>query len=82
MKRDRNQGMMPYPIYPPYQGINPNMMPMPVPIGMDNNMSCGNNSTQSTNSLQEQINSLEKRVSVLENNNYNGKYNTSNYQVM
>lgn len=84
MKKDRNC-MMPYPVYPPYQGMN-QMMPIPMPY---QNYSMGvsdNTFEQQINSLQQQLNNLENRVNNLENminqNSYNTKYNNTNYQMM
>lgn len=79
MKKERNCGATPYPVYPPYQGMG--MIP---PYGMTNNMqpmipinmmgtyaNQGNFSTntieQQLNSMEQQINSLENRISNLEN---------------
>lgn len=89
MKKDRNCGATPYPIYPPYQGMgmmnpyNMNMMPM----NMAQIGGYQNNSFDQTNMLEQKINNLETRITTLENilNNSsysNSKYNSSNYQIM
>lgn len=82
MKKDRNC-MMPYPVYPPYQGMNPMMAPIPIPVNQGYTVTQG----VSSNTLEQQINSLENRVNNLESmigqNNYsNAKYNSSNFQMM
>jgi len=97
MKKDRNCGATPYPVYPPYQGMGmfpaygmQPMMPMNMMGGYPNTGSVSSNTVeQQLNTLQQQINSLENRVSTLENmlNNsnsvlYSNNYNTSNYQMM
>ena len=97
MKKDRNCGMNPYPIYPAYQGMAPGMMggPMQYPnvgmnmqypdMGMNNpQMPTGGSSIeQQLSTMNNQINSLERRVSSLESLvGTSNKYNTSNYQVM
>lgn len=89
MKKDRNCGATPYPIYPPYQGMgmmnpyNMNMMPMNMaPMG-----GYQNNSFDQANMLEQKINNLETRITnlenILNNSSYsNSKYNSSNYQMM
>lgn len=73
MKKDRNMGV-PYPIYPPYQGIGP----MPFGSYQMTQMSCSDNSD-----LEQRINNLEKRVQNIENMlNSNNTYNSSNYQML
>lgn len=92
MKKDRNCGATPYPIYPPYQGVGvmpygmPNMMPMNMMGTYPNTtQNIGNFSSntieQQLNTLQQQINSLENRVSTLENmvNNSNSVLYSNNY---
>lgn len=86
MKKDRDCGM-PYPIYPPYQGIMPpNMMPQPMmnyqSYSMPNQSNM-NNIEQQLNNIEQEINNLDRRISNLENiyNNSN-KYGSSNYQMM
>ena len=93
MKKDRNCGATPYPIYPPYQGmnmINPynmNMMPMNM-MPMNTMNGYQNNSVDQFSILEQQLNNLESRVSSIEsiiNNSSsysNTKYNSSNYQMM
>lgn len=98
MKKAENRNAVPYPIYPPYQGMTP-MMPgapmMPgvpmmgnMPYTMNNTSSCSSSSGTNTDSTKEEIENLKNRVSYLENillnnnNNYGTNYNTSNYQVM
>lgn len=89
LKKDRNC-MMPYPVYPPYQGMNPMMAPIPIPVNQGYTVTQGvssNTLEQQVNTLQQQINSLENRVNNLESmigqNNYsNAKYNSSNFQMM
>lgn len=87
MKKDRDCGNMPYPIYPPYQGMMPNMM---MPNMMNSNMPIMNNQNlyqqpttieQQLSMLNNQVSSLEKRVSSLESMVGN-KYNSSNFQIM
>lgn len=88
MKKDRDV-VTPYPIYQPYQSINP----MPYMPGMMPNMvtpsfmssGCSNNSDIS--SLEQRVSNLEKRVSTLENmmnttNTINNNYNSTNYQML
>lgn len=81
MKKDRNCGATPYPVYPPYQGMVPQygmpnnmqpMMPMNMMGGYANTYPNMGNITSNTieqqiNTLEQQINTLEKRVSTLEN---------------
>ncbi len=83
MKKDRNCGATPYPIYPPYQGMGmvpqygmPNMMQPVMPMnmmggyqntGINNGNISSNTMEQQINSLEQQVNSLENRVSTLEN---------------
>ncbi len=96
MKKDRNCGMAPYPIYPPYQGMNPGMMPMPIgtapmmqsqmtPVNNDYGVS-SNTIEQQLNTLQDEVNTLQRRVNNLENLynqlNTSSTYNSSNYQMM
>ena len=96
MKKDRNCGGTPYPVYPnmyngiagplPVSGVN---MPMPMPIGVPTYETMptaynANYSSSDLNSLNSRLTSLEQRVTNLENslNNYSSNYNSSNYQVM
>lgn len=84
MKKDRDCGM-PYPVYPPYQGMN--MVP---PMGMpyqgvpmmsypsvntttSSQTSTTNNIEQQINNIEQEINNLDRRISNLEN-----IYNSSN----
>lgn len=92
MKKAENRNAVPYPIYPPYQGISPMMpnnpmmsgvpimgSPMPYSMGSANTGSCSSNTTN-TDSLKEDLESLNKRVSYLESvllNNTNSNYSTN-----
>lgn len=87
MKKDRDC-QVPYPIYPPYQGI-----PMPMGMPMMNYQSqiptsistTTNNIEQQLNNIEQEINNLDRRISNLENmynSNFNNKYSSSNYQMM
>ena len=97
MKKDRNCGATPYPIYPAYQGmmIPPMGMPMANPYQGYQNIVSTN--AVSTNTIEQQINTLENKITSLENritnlenmiNNSNSvlysnnKYSSSNYQMM
>lgn len=97
MKKDRNCGMTPYPVYPNYQPMPmPNMMmPMNAPMmggfGTPNYDVTSNTSnimanTGSIDNLESQINMLDRRVTKLENMmNSTSTYNNfgeSNYHVM
>ena len=80
MKKDRNCGITPYPVYQPYQPINtgmmmpgmmtPNMMPGMMAPGLQydtqNDFSNQSNMDTQLNQIQRQINNLETRVSKLE----------------
>lgn len=87
MKKDRNCGAVPYPIYPMPGMMVPNMVPMPnmmTPNMQTNQMPQGGvNLEQQVNMLNNQINNLEKRVANLEGlvGNVNN-YNTSNFQMI
>ncbi|MCM1371005.1 MAG: dynactin subunit 2 [Clostridium sp.] len=96
MKKDRNCDSA-YPIYPNYQTMGmgmPNMIPGPIPIGVNppmgynspvmmnsNPYQTGGTIEQQLSSLNSQVNSLEKRINSLESLVGN-KYNSSNFQVM
>ena len=81
MKKDRNCGATPYPVYPtmvpgamtypnmvPNMIPNPNVMMGPIPSQNWGNMGVTNNTIeQQLALLQQQINTLEKRVNKLEN---------------
>lgn len=88
MKKDNRNCNMPYPVYPPYQGmmpgVNPNMnYPMPIPYNTGMNMNYSSTSNDQTSNLEQQIRNLDKRVTALENNtSYSNNYNSSNYQMM
>ncbi len=92
MKKDDRNCMMPYPIYPPYQGVNmvPQMgmpnMGMPMYPSMSTSSSSSNNIEQQLNNIEQEINNLDRRISNLENaynsNLSNNKYSSSNYQMM
>jgi flagellar capping protein FliD len=78
MRKERNCGM-PYPMY------QNGMMPIP----MAPTMNYQNNIIQDQiNSMQNQISNLENKVTKLETNmkaetnNYNTKYNDSNYYML
>lgn len=85
---DRNFNM-PYPIYPPYQGMNqmPNMgMPNQYPNFNQGNMNYSPNLNESSDQismLEQKICNLDKRVTALEKScsNENG-YSSSNFQMM
>ena len=94
MKKDRNCGATPYPVYPPYQGMIPPygipntmqpMMPMGMMGGYPTTYQTTGNVTSNTieqqmNTMQQQINSLENRVSTLESmaNNSNSVLYSNN----
>ena len=90
MKKDRNCGATPYPVYPPYQGMMtpygiPNTMQPMMPMNMMGGYPSTGNVTSNTieqqlNTVQQQINSLENRVSTLENmlNNSNSVLYSNN----
>lgn len=93
MKKDRNCGNVPYPIYqapmmPNMMGpmVGP-MMPMMQPnmVSMPNTTNTGS-LEQQVSSLTNQVNNLEKRVVALESlvgtPNYNANYNNSNFQMI
>ena len=88
MKKDRNCAV-PYPIYPPYQGMGmPIGMPMNFQPSMPNigNSNTTNNIEQQLNNIEQEINNLDRRISNLENmynnSNFSNKYSSSNYQMM
>ena len=83
MKKERNCGGAPYPIYPMYPGM---MGQFGMPIMSQNYMmqdqSSGTIEQQLTN-INNQITNLERRISNLESLIGNTtKYNNTNYQVM
>lgn len=95
MKKDRNCGATPYPIYPmgnqgmPMVPIMPNQMApnqmvpnqMIAPNQMP--MNYNGNIEQQLNNLSTQVTNLERRVSSLEGLvGSNTNYNTSNFQMM
>lgn len=87
MKKDRNCGT-PYPVYPTYPGMMPNMMPgVPMMPNMmsqtmpQNNMITDNTIEQQVNSLEQRLNILDRRVTALENKN-STTYNSTNYQML
>lgn len=73
MKKDRNCGATPYPVYPPYQG----QMGMVPPFGMPNQMASmppmmpmyqnPGNVMNASNTMEQQLNTLEQKISLLEN---------------
>ncbi len=80
MKKDRNCGAVPYPIYPmPIQPIQPNMQLYPSQYPTTNN-----NLEQQVNSLVNQVSNLERRVSTLESlvGTPTQTYNNSNFQML
>lgn len=80
MKKDRDCGV-PYPVYPPYQGIP---MGMPMPMSYQTNIPSSqstNNIDQQLNNIEQEINNLDRRISNLENM-YNNNYSSSNYKMM
>lgn len=85
MKKDRDCNM-PYPVYPPYQGMN--MVPnMGVPYGMpimnyQPSYNTPNSIDQQINNIEQKINNIERRIEQLENMYSTNKYNSSNYQMM
>lgn len=97
MKKDRNCGVVPYPIYSGYQTMPampiPNMV-APIPGMMQPNYQIDSsmiNTNQAQNnsidSIQSQINMLDRRVTKLESmmnstSTYNTNFNDSNYHVM
>lgn len=95
MKKDRNCGATPYPIYNNYQAMPtmpiPNMMgPMPntmmAPMYTQPISQMQSNTSDYTN-LENQINMLDRRVTKLETminstSTYNNNFNDSNYHVM
>lgn len=91
MKKDSLRNV-PYPVYPPYQGMGP-MMPggmaggpggmMPTMPYMSQGMSnqpgsCSANSND-VSSIKSEIENLKKRVSYLENNLLSNSNYSSNY---
>lgn len=93
MKKDRNCGNTPYPIYQmPQPMMMPNMYQGSIPINMMQPQMLNNPNYQSTsieqqiNTLNNQVTNLERRVNTLENiigASANGNnYNTSNFQMM
>ena len=86
MKKDRNCGMMPYPVYPAMPV--PNMMPMYQGQFAYDAASATNimDNTNSIDNLERQINMLDRRVTKLETMmNSTSTYNNfgdSNYHVM
>ena len=88
MKKDRNCGMTPFPMYPPM----PNMMQMPMyqgPIAYDVTSNTTNTmaNTGSIENLERQINMLDRRVTKLETmmnstSTYSNNFGDSNYHVM
>lgn len=93
MKKAENRNVVPYPIYPPYQGMNQMMpgvpmmpgvsmmgTPMSYSMNMTNSGSCPSSNTTSIDSLKEDIESLNKRVNYLESvllNNTSANYSTN-----
>lgn len=97
MKHESRNCGVPYPIYPPYQGLDmmsynqiPPFNPMspygPIPFTANLGMSpngIANDFENKINSLTEQVNSLDKRVTALESGTLStNNYSSSNYQMM
>lgn len=96
MKKDNRDCSVPYPIYPPYQGMVPPMGmpgPMPimnyqtsVPVNYSSSTNSINNIDQQLNNIEQEINNLDRRISNLENmynkSNFSNNYSSSNYQMM
>ena len=91
MKKDRNCGMTPYPVYQAMPTMPmPNMMPMfqgPLTYDITSNTSNTMANTNSIENLERQINMLDRRVTKLENmmnstSTYNNNFGDSNYHVM
>ena len=91
MKKDRNCGMTPYPVYQAMPTMPmPNMMPMfqgPLAYDITSNTSNTMANTNSIENLERQINMLDRRVTKLENmmnstSTYNNNFGDSNYHVM
>lgn len=84
MKKDRNCGAYPYPIYPmPIGPINPNMYQGMYPSQYQQTNYTGN-LEQQVNSLNNQVSNLERRVTALESlvGNNSQNYNNSNFQML
>ena len=95
MKKDRDCGMNPYPIYQPYPQMAPGMMQqpmmppimapgMPMPYTTMNTQDTVSSNTieQQMTQIQRQINNLEARVSKLEgsiNTISNSSFNSTQY---
>ena len=85
MKKDRNCGMTPYPVYQPYPSLTGGMMPQ---YTITNESS--NTLDQQITQMQRQINNLEARVSKLESSlntigstSFNSnQYTNGNYHVV
>ena len=77
MKKDRNCGT-PYPVYPTYPGMMPNMMNQTMP---QTNMVTDNTIEQQVSSLEQRLNILDRRVTALENKGTT-TYNSTNYQML
>lgn len=98
MKKDRNCGAVPYPIYPSYQGMGmvpQGMMPSMMPSMMQptQNMAMAstnfqNYQTTSSGTIEQQLTNLNNQVASLEKrissleSLVGNKYNSSNFQVM
>ena len=91
MKKDRNCGaQMPYPMYPPYQGVNPGYMGMPNQgyMGMPNQGYMGFSGSMPINYNQPMLsgntgnssNALEQQINLLDKRvtNLETLYNNSN----
>ena len=82
MMQGSNFGL-PYPIYPPYAGMNNMMGNMQPPTILNND--CSNSNDMS--GIENRLDNLERRVSSIENfinksNSINNNYNSSNYQML
>lgn len=77
MKKDRNCGTTPYPVYPPYQGMGMGMVP---PYGMPNSMqpmmpmgvmggypgAYQNTGGITSNTIEQQMNTMQQQINSLE----------------
>ena len=89
MKKENRNCNMPYPVYPPYQGMMPGMMnnnvnyPMPIPYNVGMNQNYNMTPSDQLSNIEQQIKNLDRRVTALENSNSSSStYSSSNYQMM
>ena len=92
MKKDRNCGATPYPVYQPYPQMG-GFMPLPYPPNMgmpmtqymdtqtNTSMNMSNTIEQQLNTMEQRINMLDKRITTLENmfNSSNNSLYSNNY---